>query len=33
MSLYLGKVFEDIKQRPHYLRKSTIISGEEFENA
>jgi hypothetical protein len=32
MSLYLGKVFEDIKQRPHYLRKSTIINGEEFEN-
>jgi|688.fasta_scaffold122504_2 dolichol-phosphate mannosyltransferase len=33
MSLYLGKVFEDIKQRPHYLRKSTIINGEEIENA
>jgi glycosyltransferase involved in cell wall biosynthesis len=31
MSLYLGKIFEDIKQRPHYLRKSTIINGEEIE--
>lgn len=32
MSLYLGKIFEDIKQRPHYIRKSTIVNGEEIES-
>lgn len=28
LALYLGKVFEDVKKRPHFIRESLIISGE-----
>ena len=28
LALYLGKVFEDVKKRPHFIRDSLIISGE-----